>query len=169
MLCLVLWYNALTILLAGYTKGAATEVSAFSICLNVRTFEFMLCFCFLAASSVRVSNELGRGNAKAANFSIKVNVWASFSLYVYYWVIRLPNCLQMKRRSLNLYPTFPPSVLLNSFETVLTGYQDWIDSGRGTVPLELIGISRLITHQKGLIIGSCTLQMNQMKLLSERD
>ncbi|XP_057948436.1 protein DETOXIFICATION 24 isoform X2 [Malania oleifera] len=72
MLCLELWYNAVLVLIAGYMKHAETAISAFSICLNISTWEFMIFFGFLGAASVRVSNELGRGNAYAAKFSIKV-------------------------------------------------------------------------------------------------
>ncbi|KAK9191094.1 hypothetical protein WN943_019705 [Citrus x changshan-huyou] len=55
MICLEFWYNALLVLLAGYMKNATIEISSFSIC-------------------VRVSNELGRGDAKAAKFSVKVAI-----------------------------------------------------------------------------------------------
>ncbi|KAK0598933.1 hypothetical protein LWI29_000842 [Acer saccharum] len=80
MLCLELWYTAILVLLAGYMKNATVEISAFSICLNIIAWQFMLCFGFLAASSVRVANELGRGDAKAAKFSIKVAIKAVTSL-----------------------------------------------------------------------------------------
>ncbi|XP_058000393.1 protein DETOXIFICATION 24 isoform X2 [Hevea brasiliensis] len=77
MLCLELWYNAALVLFAGYMKNATTQVSALSICLNITAWEFMLCFGFLTSSSVRVSNELGRGDAKAAKFSVKVIFFTS--------------------------------------------------------------------------------------------
>ncbi|KAF5471933.1 hypothetical protein F2P56_008692 [Juglans regia] len=72
MLCLELWYNAVLVLLAGYMKNSTVAISAFSICLNIIAWEFMVFLGFLTAASVRVSNELGRGDAKAARFSIKV-------------------------------------------------------------------------------------------------
>ncbi|KAJ0015258.1 hypothetical protein Pint_20811 [Pistacia integerrima] len=74
MLCLELWYNAILVLVAGYMKNATSEISAFSICLNIISWEFMLCFGFLAGSSVRISNELGKGDAKTAKFSVKVAI-----------------------------------------------------------------------------------------------
>ncbi|KAJ0079255.1 hypothetical protein Patl1_23583 [Pistacia atlantica] len=40
--------------------------------LNIATWELMIGLGFLVAASVRISNELGRGNTKAAKFSIKV-------------------------------------------------------------------------------------------------
>ncbi|OAY41864.1 protein DETOXIFICATION 24 [Manihot esculenta] len=89
MFCLELWYNSILVLIAGYMKNAATAISAFSICLNVSNWQFMICLGFLIAASVRVSNELGRGNAKAANFAIKVVLCTSACLGVVFWVLAL--------------------------------------------------------------------------------
>ncbi|KAF2288117.1 hypothetical protein GH714_004505 [Hevea brasiliensis] len=82
MLCLELWYYSILVLLAGYMKNAKTAISAFSIwtmSLQHQRYRlgFMLCMGFLSATSVRVANELGRGEAKAAKFAIKVNVGAA--------------------------------------------------------------------------------------------
>ncbi|KAM7277828.1 hypothetical protein ACFE04_004962 [Oxalis oulophora] len=89
MLCLELWYTAILVLLAGYMKNATVAISAFSICLNIIGWEFMMCFGFLVASSVRVSNELGRGNAKAVKFSIKVVLTTSICIGVFFFIICL--------------------------------------------------------------------------------
>ncbi|KAG6692622.1 hypothetical protein I3842_10G123800 [Carya illinoinensis] len=70
MLCLELWYNAVLVLLAGYMKNSTVAISAFSIC-------------------VRVSNELGRGDAEAARFSIKVITSTSIGLGVFTWILCL--------------------------------------------------------------------------------
>ncbi|THG03400.1 hypothetical protein TEA_011037 [Camellia sinensis var. sinensis] len=74
---LELWYNSVLILVAGYMSNAEVAISAFSICLNISAWEFMLCLGFLGAACVRVANELGRGDAKAAKFSIKVILWVA--------------------------------------------------------------------------------------------
>ncbi|XP_021895410.1 protein DETOXIFICATION 24-like [Carica papaya] len=84
MLCLELWYNAIVILLAGYTKNAAVAISAVSICLNIIAWEFMLCLGFLISSSVRISNELGKGDAEAANFAAKVIACTSICIRVFF-------------------------------------------------------------------------------------
>ncbi|KAF2306815.1 hypothetical protein GH714_021672 [Hevea brasiliensis] len=89
MLCLQLWYTAVLVLLAGYMKNAKTAISAFSICLNITAWDGMLCLGFLAAASVRVSNELGKEDAKAAKFSIKVNLTTSFCIGVFLWIMCL--------------------------------------------------------------------------------
>ncbi|KAG8647985.1 hypothetical protein MANES_09G134800v8, partial [Manihot esculenta] len=89
MLCLQLWYTAVLVLLAGYMKNAKTAISAFSICLNITAWDAMLCLGFLAAASVRVSNELGKEDAKAAKFSVKLNLATSFCIGVFLWIMCL--------------------------------------------------------------------------------
>ncbi|KAJ7972000.1 Protein DETOXIFICATION [Quillaja saponaria] len=68
MLCLKLWYNTILILLTGYMKNAEVSIDALSICLNINGWGMTISLGFYAAASVRVSNELGRGIAKAAKF-----------------------------------------------------------------------------------------------------
>ncbi|KAG8649900.1 hypothetical protein MANES_08G150400v8 [Manihot esculenta] len=131
MLCLEFWYNALLVLLAGYMENAATQVSALSICLNITGWEFMLCVGFLTASSVRVSNELGRGDAKAAKFSVKVIFFTSLCVGVLFFFVCLVFDSQIAKLFTNeqdvikavssLSLLLALSVLLNSFQTVLTG------------------------------------------------
>ncbi|XP_058002572.1 protein DETOXIFICATION 24 isoform X2 [Hevea brasiliensis] len=131
MLCLEFWYNAVLVLLAGYMKNATTQVSALSICLNITAWEFMLCIAFLTSASVRVSNELGRGDAKAAKFSVKVILFISLCLGAFFFIICLAFDSQIAKlftneqmvikavSNLSLLLAF--SVLLNSFQAVLTG------------------------------------------------
>ncbi|KAK9289686.1 hypothetical protein L1049_007844 [Liquidambar formosana] len=122
MLCLELWYNAVLVLLAGYLKNAEIAISAFSIC-------------------VRVSNELGRGDAKAAKFSIKVALATSICIGVFFWIL----CLVFGNKiaylftsneeiaeavsSLSVLLAF--SILLNSVQPVLSGVA--VGAGRQTV------------------------------------
>uniref|UniRef100_A0A2N9GEI3 Protein DETOXIFICATION n=1 Tax=Fagus sylvatica TaxID=28930 RepID=A0A2N9GEI3_FAGSY len=102
MLCLELWYTAILVLLAGYMTNATVSISAFSICLNISTWELMIFLGFLGAACVRVSNELGKGNAKAAIFSIKV-------------------ILEVAEAVSSLSTLLAFSMLLNSVQPVLTG------------------------------------------------
>ncbi|GAY50702.1 hypothetical protein CUMW_128770 [Citrus unshiu] len=99
MICLEFWYNALLVLLAGYMKNATIEISSFSICLNIISWEFMLVFGFLAASGVRVSNELGRGDAKAAKFSVKVAIATTTVIGFFFSLI----CLVFSRKLAHLF------------------------------------------------------------------
>ncbi|KAH7855450.1 hypothetical protein Vadar_025010 [Vaccinium darrowii] len=66
------WYNSILVLIAGYIPDADIAISAFSICLNVSAWQFMIFLGFLGAGCVHMANELGRGDANAVKFSIKV-------------------------------------------------------------------------------------------------
>ncbi|KAI3992632.1 hypothetical protein MKX01_007954 [Papaver californicum] len=74
MLCLEYWCYMVLIVLAGLLKNAEIKVDAVSICMNIEGWIFMIPLGFIAAVSVRVSNELGAGNAAAAKFSVWVTV-----------------------------------------------------------------------------------------------
>ncbi|XP_024988916.1 protein DETOXIFICATION 24-like [Cynara cardunculus var. scolymus] len=131
MVCLELWYYAVLVLLAGYMANAEVAISAFSICLNINAWEFMISLGFLGAACVRVANELGRGNAKAVKFSIKVLLGTSIAIGMFFFVL----CLVFGKKlayvftdddrvadtvsDLSLLLSF--SVLLNSIYPVLSG------------------------------------------------
>ncbi|KAK1425147.1 hypothetical protein QVD17_20492 [Tagetes erecta] len=131
MVCLELWYTALLVLLAGYMPDAEVAISAFSICLNINAWEFMISLGFLGAACVRVANELGRGNAKAIRFTIQVLLGTSIAIGVFFHVL----CLVFGKKlaylftsddrvadtvsDLSLLLSF--SVLLNSIFPVLSG------------------------------------------------
>nr|XP_034906025.1 protein DETOXIFICATION 24-like isoform X2 [Populus alba]XP_034906026.1 protein DETOXIFICATION 24-like isoform X2 [Populus alba] len=131
MICLELWYSSILVLLAGYMKNATVAISAFSICLNINGWEFMVCLGFLGSSCVRISNELGRGNAKAAKFSIKVALVTSIVIGLIFWVL----CMVFSREMSYLFTSSEEiaesvyrlhvllafSMLLNSIYPVLTG------------------------------------------------
>ncbi|KAJ8763164.1 hypothetical protein K2173_025549 [Erythroxylum novogranatense] len=131
MVCLELWYTSILVLLAGYMKDASTQISAFSICLNISSWEFMICLGLLGAASVRVSNELGRGDAKATKFSIKVIVSTSICIGVFFWAM----CLAFGRQIAILFTDSEEiadtvsdlsvllafSILFNSIQPVLSG------------------------------------------------
>ncbi|XP_073030803.1 protein DETOXIFICATION 24-like [Primulina eburnea] len=89
MVCLELWYSSVLVLLAGYMNNAEVAISAFSICLNINGWEFMICLGFLGAACVRIANELGRGDAKATKFSIKVLITTSVVIGVIFTIICL--------------------------------------------------------------------------------
>ncbi|KAL0404729.1 UNVERIFIED_CONTAM: protein DETOXIFICATION 24, partial [Sesamum radiatum] len=68
MVCLEMWYYAILVLVAGYMKHAEVAISAFSVC-------------------VRVANELGRGDAKAVKFAIKVLLSTSILIGLLCWIL----------------------------------------------------------------------------------
>ncbi|KAL3632645.1 hypothetical protein CASFOL_025629 [Castilleja foliolosa] len=89
MVCLELWYYAILVLLAGYMKNAEVAISAFSISLNFFAWEFMISLGIMGAAVVRVANELGKGDAKATKFSIKVLISTSVVIGILFWIICL--------------------------------------------------------------------------------
>lgn len=131
MICLELWYSSILVVLAGYMKNATIAISAFSICLNINGWEFMVCLGFLGSSCVRISNELGMGNAKAAKFSIKVALGTSIIIGIIFWVL----CMVFSREISYLFTSSEEiaesvsrlhvllafSMLLNSIYPVLSG------------------------------------------------
>ncbi|KAH7857432.1 hypothetical protein Vadar_012627 [Vaccinium darrowii] len=72
MLALEIWYTMALTLFAGYLNDAEVSVDASSICLNIMGWAIMVGFGFNAAISVRVSNELGAANPRAAKISAAV-------------------------------------------------------------------------------------------------
>lgn len=165
MVCLELWYNAVLVLLAGYMADAEIAISAFSICLNINAWEFMISLGFLGAACVRVANELGRGNAKAAKFSIKVLLGTSIAIGVFFFVL----CLAFRKKlaylftndervadtvsDLSLLLSF--SVLLNSIYPVLSGVA--VGAGmQGTVAIVNLVCFYLIGIPMGALLGYLT-------------
>ncbi|XP_024031184.1 protein DETOXIFICATION 24 isoform X2 [Morus notabilis] len=162
MVCLELWYNSILVLLAGYMKNATVAISAFSICLNICAWEFAICLGFLAAACVRVSNELGRGNAKAAKFAIKVILSTSIVIGVVFWIL----CLIFGRQISYLFTDEEEvadvvsdlsvllafSILLNGIYPVLSGVA--VGAGlQGTVAVVNICCYYLIGIPLGIVLA----------------
>ncbi|KAJ6379777.1 hypothetical protein OIU76_016430 [Salix suchowensis] len=104
---LELWYNTVLVLLTGNLKNAEVAIDALAICLNINGWEMMISLGFLAAASVRVSNELGRGSSK----SCKVLDRGDSS----YIIFDRPCTV------FDLSPLLAFSILLNSVQPVLSG------------------------------------------------
>lgn len=131
MLCLELWYNTILVLLTGNMKNAEVAIDALAICLNINGWEMMISLGFLAAASVRVSNELGRGSAKAAKFSILIMVLTSFCIGFVLFILFLflkgrlayifTESPEVAAAVANLSPLLAFSILLNSVQPVLSG------------------------------------------------
>ncbi|XP_024031114.1 protein DETOXIFICATION 24 [Morus notabilis] len=162
MVCLELWYNSILVLLAGYMENATVAISAFSICLNICAWEFMVCLGFLAAACVRVSNELGRGNAKAAKFAMKVILSTSIAIGVFFWIL----CLIFGRKISYLFTNEEEvadavsdlsvllafSILLNSIYPVLSGVA--VGAGlQGTVAIVNICCYYVIGIPLGVVLA----------------
>ncbi|KAG7029651.1 Protein DETOXIFICATION 27 [Cucurbita argyrosperma subsp. argyrosperma] len=74
MLCLENWYFRILVLMTGNLENATIAVDALSVCMSINGWEMMIPVAFLAGVGVRVANELGAGNGKAAKFATIVSV-----------------------------------------------------------------------------------------------
>ncbi|KFK45051.1 hypothetical protein AALP_AA1G337600 [Arabis alpina] len=131
MICLELWYNTILVLLTGGLQDAEVALDALSICVNINGLEMMVAFGFLSAASVRVSNEIGRGNAKEAKFATIAAVLTSLSIgFVFFfiflflrgkisYIFTTSEAVAAQVADLSLLLAF--SILLNSVQPVLSG------------------------------------------------
>ncbi|KAM0054413.1 putative multi antimicrobial extrusion protein [Helianthus debilis subsp. tardiflorus] len=78
MLCLESWYFQILVLIAGLLENPELALDALSVCMGINGLLFMVSVGFNAAASVRVGNELGAGNPKAAAFSVLTVTTVSF-------------------------------------------------------------------------------------------
>ncbi|KAG7656249.1 Multi antimicrobial extrusion protein [Arabidopsis suecica] len=131
MICLELWYNSILILLTGNLKNAEVALNALAICININALEMMVAFGFMAAASVRVSNEIGSGNSKGAKFATMVVVSTSLSIGIIFFFIFLflrervsyifTTSEAVAVQVADLSPLLAFSILLNSVQPVLSG------------------------------------------------
>lgn len=162
MVCLELWYNAVLVLIAGYMQNAEVAISAFSICLNINGWEFMISLGFLGAACVRVANELGKGNAKATRFSIKVLIGTSLVIGLFFFTLCLAfgnklayfftNDKAVADAVSDLSFLLSFSVLLNSIYPVLSGVA--VGAGlQGTVAIVNLVCYYVIGIPVGVLLG----------------
>ncbi|KDP20755.1 hypothetical protein JCGZ_21226 [Jatropha curcas] len=72
MLCLETWYYQVLVLIAGLLPNPQIALDSLSVCMTISGWVYMISVGFNAAASVRVSNELGAGHPKSAEFSVIV-------------------------------------------------------------------------------------------------
>ncbi|KAK8600907.1 hypothetical protein V6N12_050752 [Hibiscus sabdariffa] len=89
MLCLENWYYRILILMTGYLPNSTLAVDALAVCMSINGWELMIPMAFMAATGVRVSNELGAGKGKEAKFATKVSIVQSITIGLVFCVIVL--------------------------------------------------------------------------------
>ncbi|KAK9112324.1 hypothetical protein Scep_019843 [Stephania cephalantha] len=162
MICLEYWTYMVLILLAGLLKNAELQIDAATICMSLEGFVFMIPLSFLAASSVRVSNELGAGRPRAAKFSVWVMVSMSVIIQIACTVIiilarnRFPLLFTSDKRVIaevgRLVFFLSASVLLSSIQPILSGVA--IGAGWQTMVAYInIGCYYLIGITVGCVLG----------------
>eukprot|EP00252_Welwitschia_mirabilis_P021191 TRINITY_DN535_c0_g1_i2.p1 TRINITY_DN535_c0_g1~~TRINITY_DN535_c0_g1_i2.p1 ORF type:complete len:524 (-),score=23.67 TRINITY_DN535_c0_g1_i2:385-1902(-) len=131
MLCLEVWYYRALILMTGLLKNAELELDALSICMNINGIEVMIPLGFLAATGVRVANELGSGNGKGARYAVMVSVSTSVAIGLLFWVLILifrnhfalifTSSSDITKEVSKLAYLLAFTILLNSVQPVLSG------------------------------------------------
>ncbi|KAL6858840.1 hypothetical protein ACP4OV_017842 [Aristida adscensionis] len=162
MLCLENWYYRVLVLLTGYLKNAEIAVDALSICLTINGWEMMIPLGFLAATGVRVANELGAGSGKGARFAIVVSITTSVAIGLVFWCLilyfndRIALLFTSSKVVLDavhhLSVLLAFTVLLNSVQPVLSGVA--VGSGwQALVAYVNIGSYYLVGVPLGVILG----------------
>ncbi|KAL5718170.1 Protein DETOXIFICATION 29 [Ranunculus cassubicifolius] len=131
MLCLEVWYFMALILFAGYLKNAEIAVDGLSICMNILGWAAMVAIGFNAATSVRVSNELGADHPRTAKFSVVVVVLSSIVIGTVLSLILIltrnqypyafTNSPEVRKLVIHLTPLLAFSILINNVQPVLSG------------------------------------------------
>ncbi|XP_010270616.1 PREDICTED: protein DETOXIFICATION 33-like [Nelumbo nucifera] len=132
MLCLEYWFVMILILLVGHLKtNAEVYVDAMAICLNLDGWIVQVPIGFMAAVSVRVSNELGAGNPKAAKFSVIVTVLTSLVVGIAFMLVILitrtsfpvlfTNDEQVRKEVSRISWFLGLTIVLESVQPVLSG------------------------------------------------
>eukprot|EP01018_Ginkgo_biloba_P010797 Gb_06027 [translate_table: standard] len=131
MLCLESWYYQILVLLVGLFDDAEIALDSLSVCMSILSLVFMVSLGFNAAISVRVGNEIGAGNPKAARFSVIVVTTMSFLISVVLGVvvILIRNVMsyafttgeEVSHAVAELSPFLAVSIILNGVQPVLSG------------------------------------------------
>ncbi|XP_008796381.1 protein DETOXIFICATION 33-like [Phoenix dactylifera] len=162
MLCLEYWTLMVLVILAGLLKNPEIAVDAASICMNVEGWCFMIPLGFVAAVSVRVSNELGAGRPKAAKFSMLVVIMISVTMQTIFMLLILltrkdfpalftDNILVMDKVS-KIALFLSASIFLSSIQPVLSGVA--IGAGwQTTVAYINLGCYYVVGLSSGALMG----------------
>lgn len=142
MLCLENWYYRILILMTGFLQNATLAVDALSICMTVNGWEMMIPLAFFAATGVRVANELGAGNGKAAQFATIVSVIQSSVIGIFFCVLIMilhdkyaylfTSTTEVLEAVDKLTVLLAATILLNSVQPILSGvavgsgWQAWV-------------------------------------------
>ncbi|XAR48529.1 hypothetical protein NMG60_11031379 [Bertholletia excelsa] len=131
MLCLENWYYRILILMTGYLQDATIAVDALSVCMSINGWEMMIPLAFFAATGVRVANELGANNGKAAKFATAVSVAQSVVIGLVFCVLIMvfhnkfalifTSSSDVLAAVDNLAFLLAVTILLNSVQPVLSG------------------------------------------------
>ncbi|XP_039038688.1 protein DETOXIFICATION 27-like [Hibiscus syriacus] len=156
------FYYRILIIVSGYLHSTETAIAALSICISISAWESMIPLGFLAATGVRVANELGAGNANGAKFATIVSLITSLAVGFFFWSIimafheALVMIFTSSTHVITLFNKFSTllafTILLNCIQPVLSGVA--VGSGRqGVVAFVNIGSYYLVGVPLGVFFG----------------
>ncbi|KAG6674461.1 hypothetical protein I3843_15G039200 [Carya illinoinensis] len=162
MLCVENWYYKILVLMTGYLKNATLAVDALSICMSINGWEMMIPFSFFAGTGVRIANELGAGNGKAARFAAIVSVFYSILIGLFFCILILiardkiayifTSSSDVVQAVDSMSYLLGVTILLNSVQPVLSGVA--VGSGRqATVAYINLGCYYIIGLPLGVLMG----------------
>ncbi|XP_016444663.1 protein DETOXIFICATION 27-like [Nicotiana tabacum] len=162
MLCLENWYYRILMLMTGYLGNATLALDALSICMNINGWEMMIPLAFLAATGVRVANELGAGRGKAAKFATVVSVAQSTVIGLIFCVLIMiyqdkfalifSSSLDVLNAVKKISYLLAVTILLNSVQPVLSGVA--VGSGwQSKVAYVNLGCYYLVGVPLGVLMG----------------
>ncbi|KAL8545529.1 hypothetical protein ACS0TY_005617 [Phlomoides rotata] len=162
MLCLEFWYLMVLIVIAGHLDNPVIPVDALSICMNISGWDAMVSIGFNAAISVRVSNELGAGNPRAAKFSVVVVSITTILIGVVcsavvfatkdYFPYLFTNSDAVAKETTRLAILLALTVLLNGLQPVLSGVA--VGAGWQSVVAYInIGCYYIVGLPLGIVLG----------------
>ncbi|PON68077.1 Multi antimicrobial extrusion protein [Parasponia andersonii] len=131
MLCLEIWYFMTIIVLTGHLEDPIIAVGSLSICMNINGWEGMLFIGINAAISVRVSNELGSGHPRAAQYSVIVTCIESLCIGILFaslilltkdhFAVIFTDSEEMQEAVSRLAFLLGITMVLNSVQPVISG------------------------------------------------
>ncbi|XAR64099.1 hypothetical protein NMG60_11024308 [Bertholletia excelsa] len=162
MLCLEFWYLMILVVITGRLPNPLIPVDAISICMNIQGWDAMIALGFNAAISVRVSNELGAGNARAAKLSVVVVSVTSVSIGVVamivvfatrYWFPYLFTTSEaVAEETTKLAILLAVTVFINSLQPVLSGVA--VGAGWQSIVAYInIGCYYIVGLPAGILLG----------------
>ncbi|CAI0435341.1 unnamed protein product [Linum tenue] len=162
MLCLEFWYLMVLVVITGRLPDPLIPVDAISICMNLNGWDAMIAIGFNAAISVRVSNELGAGKARAAKVSVVVVSATSMAIGVVCMIVvfatrgsfpeLFTSSAAVAQETRRLAGLLAFTVLLNSLQPVLSGVA--IGAGwQSLVAYINIGCYYIVGLPAGILLG----------------
>ncbi|XP_050236910.1 protein DETOXIFICATION 41 isoform X2 [Mercurialis annua] len=131
MLCLEIWYSQGMVLISGLLPNPTISLDSISICMNYFNMDMNFMLGIAAATSVRVSNELGAGHPKVAKFSVfvvngtTILISITFSAIVLIFRVGLTRLFTTDSVVIeavsNLTPLLAISIFLNGVQPILSG------------------------------------------------